>query len=68
MIGSALLTLSAALHLGFGFSEVKWVSSVILPQALWLVGLGVVLPAAMTGAIGPFPAIAGAAGALRASP
>ena len=65
MIGSALLTLSAALHLGFGFSEVKWVSSVILPQALWLVGLGVVLPAAMTGAIGPFPAIAGAAAALQ---
>ena len=39
-------------------------SSVVLPMALYLCGMGMVLPQALAGAMTPFPERAGAASAL----
>lgn len=44
--------------------EVYSVWAVILPQALFMVGTGLVLPQTMAGALAPFPTMAGSASAL----
>ena len=41
------------------------VATVIVPQMVWLVGMGITFPSAMAGAVGPFPKMAGAAAALQ---
>lgn len=51
---------------GVLFSALGWfsVATVIGPAALFLAGMGLVLPSAFAGAIAPFPAMAGLASAL----
>jgi MFS transporter, DHA1 family, multidrug resistance protein len=53
------LCMVAALALGFGSAF-----SLVLPVAIYLAGLGMVLPQAIAGAMAPFPERAGAASAL----
>ncbi|WP_404365931.1 multidrug effflux MFS transporter [Marinobacter sp.] len=53
----------AALALG----EVFYVSAVMVPQALFMVGVGMVLPQTMAGALANFPTMAGSASALFGS-
>jgi DHA1 family bicyclomycin/chloramphenicol resistance-like MFS transporter len=53
------LSLAASVAAGFGSA-----ASLVLPIAVYLVGLGMVLPQSMAGAMTPFPERAGAASAL----
>lgn len=63
-IGSSLALLGGVLvfsiALGGGFGAV----SVVAPMFIFMMGVGIVMPNSMAGAIGPFPRMAGAASAL----
>ncbi len=65
LLGGSTITVAAA---GLGFLLALRVPpgfvAIVLPVFLFMFGAGLVLPAAMAGAIGPFPERAGAASAL----
>lgn len=44
--------------------EIYHVSAIILPQMIYMIGVGIVIPQSMAGAMAPFPHIAGTASAL----
>lgn len=46
------------------YLEVMAVAAIVAPMMVFMVGVGLVLPNALAGAIGPFPRMAGAASAL----
>jgi DHA1 family bicyclomycin/chloramphenicol resistance-like MFS transporter len=63
-IGSALLALGglgASAAIGVGLTSAL---SLVLPVAVYLAGMGMVLPQSMAGALNPFPERAGAASSL----
>jgi DHA1 family bicyclomycin/chloramphenicol resistance-like MFS transporter len=62
VLGSAGLTVAAALQLVFALAGLMTVWTVMIPQVIWLAALGVILPSAMAGAVAPFPKAAGSAG------
>jgi DHA1 family bicyclomycin/chloramphenicol resistance-like MFS transporter len=65
VLGSALLLVGSGLQFGFALSGLMTVLTVMLPQVIWLVAMGVILPSAMAGAVAPFPKAAGSAAALQ---
>jgi MFS transporter, DHA1 family, multidrug resistance protein len=65
VLGSALVLVASALQFGFALAGLMTVLTVMLPQVIWLVAMGVILPNAMAGAVAPFPKAAGSAAALQ---
>lgn len=45
-------------------AEVHHVAAIVIPQMIYMVGVGIVMPQAMAGALAPFPLMAGTASAL----
>lgn len=69
LLGGLLASLAGLLLLGVGWSGVEWrgatgAAAFVLPMAVAMVGIGLVMPNAMAGAIGPYARLAGAASAL----
>ncbi|AOY89566.1 Bcr/CflA family drug resistance efflux transporter [Marinobacter salinus] len=62
--GLVIAVAGGSLMAGLALSEVYNVWAVILPQALFMVGTGMVLPQTMAGAMANFPRMAGSASAL----
>jgi DHA1 family bicyclomycin/chloramphenicol resistance-like MFS transporter len=61
----ALLTAGAGTMLAvLGIAGIDSVAAILMPMAVYMAGIGFVMPNATAGAIGPFPAMAGAAAAL----
>ena len=64
LLGSLLSTLGGGAMALFAWNGVYSVAAVILPHTLFLMGVGILMPQTMAGAVGPFPAMAGSASAL----
>lgn len=62
--GLVITVISGALMAGLALTSVYNVWAVILPQMLFMVGTGMVLPQTMAGAMANFPHMAGSASAL----
>lgn len=60
LLSAAFGLLGAAL----AWAGIETVAAVLLPFIVVMIGIGLVLPAAIAGAIGPFPQMAGAASAM----
>lgn len=63
LLGAMLCAIAGAAMLAIGLTGTTAVATVIGAMAIWHIGMGIVLPLGMAGAIGPFPQIAGAASA-----
>jgi DHA1 family bicyclomycin/chloramphenicol resistance-like MFS transporter len=63
--GSALLLIGSSLHVLLALAVPDSVWAVLVPQMIWLMGMGIAMPGAMAGAVGPFPTMAGAASSLQ---
>lgn len=61
--GVVAIAASAALMLP-AWSGIATVTAVLVPMFAYMIGMGMMMPSAMAGAIGPFPHMAGAASAL----
>ena len=64
MRGLIIAVAGGSLMAVLALSEVFNVWAVILPQALFMIGTGMVLPQTMAGALANFPSMAGSASAL----
>jgi DHA1 family bicyclomycin/chloramphenicol resistance-like MFS transporter len=64
LAGAAICALGGLAMAGLVLAGVETVWSVLGPMMLFTVGVGLVMPNSMAGAIGPFPTMAGAASAL----
>lgn len=62
--GALISAASGIIMAGLAFAAPATAASVLVPMAVFGVGVGLVMPMAMAGAIGPFPHMAGAAAAL----
>ena len=62
--GAIVSAVSGCTAAGLGFTGIDGVAAILIPMACYMIGLGLVMPNAMAGAIGPFPKMAGAAAAL----
>jgi DHA1 family bicyclomycin/chloramphenicol resistance-like MFS transporter len=62
--GLAVCATGALVMVGLVLDEVDSVWSIILPQMLCMIGVGMVLPQTMAGALASFPSMAGSASAL----
>ena len=63
-IGSGIVFAAGLIMLGVALAGIAGAAAVIAPMMLMLIGMGLLIPSAMAGAIGPFPKIAGVASAL----
>lgn len=64
LVGTILGTLGGGAMAAFAWTGHVSVATIVLPQMLAMVGVGLVFPNCQAGAIGPFPQMAGAASAL----
>ena len=64
LYGSVLSLLIGAMMAGLAQAGVATISAIVGPMFLFMACVGMVMPNAMAGAIGPFPKMAGAASAL----
>jgi len=64
LAGAALSTLAGLAMAAFAWGGTATVATVVLPQVVAMIGVGMVFPNCQAGAIGPFPTMAGAASAL----
>jgi DHA1 family bicyclomycin/chloramphenicol resistance-like MFS transporter len=64
LAGAACALLAAAIGALLAFAGVATVVSIVAPAAGFFLGVGMILPNGMAGAIGPYPQMAGAASAL----
>ena len=64
LMGTALGALSAFAGAALAFSGVLALWAILLPVFPYMVGMGLVLPNAFAGAVGPFPRMAGSASAM----
>jgi DHA1 family bicyclomycin/chloramphenicol resistance-like MFS transporter len=62
--GLTIAVAGGAVMAGLALAEVYSVWAVILPQTLFMIGVGMVLPQTMAGAMANFPHMAGSASAL----
>jgi DHA1 family bicyclomycin/chloramphenicol resistance-like MFS transporter len=62
--GSSLALLGGLLLVGIALGGGFGAVSVVAPMMVFMMGVGIVMPNSMAGAIGPFPKMAGAASAL----
>ncbi|MBI3453665.1 MAG: multidrug effflux MFS transporter [Rhodospirillales bacterium] len=63
-IGSLMLFAGGAAMLALAATGRVSIPAIVLPMALYMLGFGIALPNAISGAMAPFPAVAGAAAAL----
>jgi len=63
-LGSFLALLGGLLLAGPAWAGVTGAISVVAPMVIFMIGVGIVMPNSMAGAIGPFPRMAGSASAL----
>jgi len=63
-VGALFTAVFGIVEAGLAIAGIDSIAAVLVPMALYMVGLGFVLPNATAGAIGPFPTMAGAAAAL----
>ncbi|MBA1148017.1 multidrug effflux MFS transporter [Ectothiorhodospiraceae bacterium WFHF3C12] len=64
LLGAAASAVGGAVMAALAWSQVYAVAAVIVPQMVYMFGVGLVLPQAMAGALAPFPERAGTASAL----
>lgn len=64
LIGAGINAGAGAVMLAALLAGVVTIPTVLVPMILYMVGMGIVLPSAQAGAIGPFPRRAGAASSL----
>ncbi|MCB2102684.1 MAG: Bcr/CflA family multidrug efflux MFS transporter [Rhodobacterales bacterium] len=64
LLGVVLNLGAGAAQLSLALAGVATVAAVLAPMVVYMVGVGLVIPNAMAGAIGPFPHMAGTASAL----
>jgi len=62
--GSSLAMVAGLLLAAIAYMGGNTATSVVAPMVLFMVGVGLVMPNSMAGAIGPFPKMAGSASAL----
>lgn len=62
--GAMVAAVAGIIQAGLGFAGIDSIAAILVPMAGYMIGLGLVLPNAMAGAVGPFPTMAGAAAAL----
>lgn len=62
--GAIVSALSGVAMAGFAYAGMLNVAVVLVPMVIYMVGMGLVLPNAAAGGIGPFPRMAGAASSL----
>ena len=62
--GSVVAATGGVSMLAFALAEVHHVAVIVLPQMIYLIGVGIVMPQSMAGALAPFPHMAGTASAL----
>jgi DHA1 family bicyclomycin/chloramphenicol resistance-like MFS transporter len=63
-LGSIVVLIASMMAGLLAWTGTNHIAAVVAPMFLYMVGMGVVMPNCMAGAIGPFPAMAGAASAL----
>ncbi|MEQ8602844.1 MAG: multidrug effflux MFS transporter [Marivibrio sp.] len=64
MIGAAVNAAAGLAMLGLVLAGQAAILTILIPMILYMVGMGIVLPSAQAGAVGPFPRRAGAASSL----
>ncbi|MHA1538837.1 MAG: multidrug effflux MFS transporter [Alphaproteobacteria bacterium] len=64
LIGVCLASLAGLSQAGLALAGERTLLTLLAPQGLYMISLGFILPNALAGAIGPYPAKAGAASAL----
>ncbi len=64
LIGAAINAVSGGAMLAAVMADAATIATVLAPMILYMVGMGIVLPSAQGGAIGPFPRKAGSASSL----
>ncbi|WP_260295119.1 multidrug effflux MFS transporter [Sedimenticola hydrogenitrophicus] len=62
--GSIIAATGGVSMLLFALAEVHHVAAIVLPQMFYMIGVGIVMPQAMAGALAPFPHMAGTSSAL----
>ncbi|WP_428608249.1 Bcr/CflA family multidrug efflux MFS transporter [Sedimenticola sp.] len=62
--GSVIAALGGISMLIFALAEVHHVAAIVLPQMIYMIGVGIVMPQSMAGALAPFPHMAGTSSAL----
>lgn len=63
-LGTAVCLLAGAAGIGMALDRIQTVPAVIAPMVVYTFGMGMIMPNAMAGAVGPFPRMAGLASAL----
>lgn len=63
-LGLVISVIGGTLMAGLAWSEVYTRAAVILPQMIFMIGVGMILPQTMSGALAPFPHMAGSASAI----
>lgn len=63
-VGAVLTAVAGAAGAVLGLFGVDTIAAILVPMAVYMAGIGFVMPNATAGAIGPFPTMAGAAAAL----
>ncbi len=64
LAGGLVATVSGGMMAVFAWSGTVSVATIVIPQTLAMVGVGLTFPNCQAGAIGPFPTMAGSASAL----
>lgn len=62
--GALLAGLAGGILAGLAWTGIASVAAILVPMFAYMIGMGIAMPTAMAGAIGPFPHMAGAASAL----
>jgi MFS transporter, DHA1 family, multidrug resistance protein len=62
--GAVVAGMGGAVLAGLAWGGVATIAAVLAPMFVYMIGMGIAMPTAMAGAIGPFPHMAGAASAL----
>jgi DHA1 family bicyclomycin/chloramphenicol resistance-like MFS transporter len=63
-IGAIIAALGGSTMALLAITEVHHVSAIIIPHVIYMLGVGIVMPQSMAGALAPFPNIAGTSSAL----
>ena len=62
--GSITSASAGAIMAALALAEVHHVAAIVLPQMFYMIGVGIIMPQAMAGALAPFPHMAGTSSAL----
>lgn len=62
--GTVITAISGSIMLVMALMQITTVAAILVPMVLYMIGMGLTLPNAMAGALGPFPKMAGAASSL----